>query len=65
MNTEPLKEYLKARDALKEGREEEALNMLTSSLGFEKPTDIIKESYARLLNLDDVALAMVLARSKE
>ena len=65
MNTEPLKQYLKGREALKEGNKEEALNLLASSLGFEKPTNIMQDSYTKLFDLDDVALAVILARSKE
>ncbi len=65
MNTEPLKEYLKARDALKEGNKEEALNMLAASLGTDKPTDIMVSSCNLLLDLNDAALTIILDRSKE
>lgn len=65
MNTEPLKQYLKARDALKEGDKEAAVNMLASSLGTEKATAMMKSSCALLLDLHDAALTIILDRSKE
>ena len=65
MNTEPLKEYLKGRDALKEGKKEKAVDLLASSLGCEKPTGIMKSSCEKLLNLNDAALTIILDRSKK
>ena len=65
MNTEPLKQYLKGRDALREGKKAEALNLLTASLGSEKPTGIMESSCDKLLDLHDVALTIILHRSKE
>ncbi len=65
MNTEPLKEYLKARDALKEGNKEEALAKLASSLGCKEPTEMMKSSCKELLDLNDVSLTLILDRSKE
>ena len=63
MNTESLKQYLQARDALKEGKEAEALNLLAASLGTDKPTEMMKSSYGKLLELNDAALQIIIDRS--
>ena len=65
MNTEPLKKYIAGRDALKEGKKAEALSLLASSLSSTEPTEMMKSSFDKLLDLHDVALTIIVHRTKE
>ncbi len=65
MNTKPLKDYIRAREAHKEGNDKEALALLSSSLGAEKPTQMMKSALKELVEFNDAALTIVLANSNE
>ena len=65
MNTAPLEEYIKGVEAFKQGNKEEALALISSSLGADKPTEIMKSSLEELTHVNIAALRIILHRSKE
>jgi hypothetical protein len=67
MYTNPLKTYIKAIQASKEGRPDEAEKLLLESLGMEKPTEYMKAAMPELTSYDnpnDAVLALVAFRMR-
>lgn len=60
MNISPLANYIRAREEYHAGHKEEALQLLTESMGLEKPTPIMRDALDKLVDLNDVALTLVL-----
>ena len=56
----PLKDYIKAIEANKQGNREEALKLLTDSIGLKEPTKIMKENLAQMLDSNDAILTLIL-----
>ena len=56
----PLKDYIKAIEANKQGNREEALKLLTGSIGLKEPTKIMKENLAQMLDSNDAILTLIL-----
>ena len=56
----PLKDYIKAIEANKQGNTEEALKLLTDSIGLKEPTKIMKENLAQMLDSNDAILTLIL-----
>jgi len=56
----PLKDYIKAIEASKQGNQEEALKLLTDSIGLKEPTKIMKENLAQMLDSNDAVLTLIL-----
>ena len=56
----PLKDYIKAIEANKQGNTEEALKLLTGSIGLKEPTKIMKENLAQMLDSNDAILTLIL-----
>jgi hypothetical protein len=59
---EPLKDYIKARDLHKEGKRDEALRLMASSMGVDQPTPIMEASLDSLLDCNDAVLTIILNR---
>jgi len=59
---QPLKDYIKAIEANNKGDKEEALSLLTQSIGEEIPNDYIKSSLDKLLMSNDAVLTVILGR---
>jgi len=64
MDTEPLKQYIEAIEAYKNGKKEEALKLIADSIGADEPTAIMKDSLDSLVNINPVILKLILHRSK-
>ena len=56
----PLKDYIKAIEANKAGNREEALKLLASSIGLEKPTTIMKDNLDNMLDSNDAVLTLII-----
>jgi hypothetical protein len=65
VNTEPLKKYIKSRDALKEGDPERAAQLLAESVGAKEPTPYMKEAIEELTEPNQPVLTLILNESKE
>ena len=64
-NTEPLKKYIAARDAMRDGDRDEAVQLLAESVGVEAPTPIMEDSAEALLDSNDAALVLVMAETRK
>lgn len=64
MNTGPLRSYIQARDAFKEGKAAEAAQLLAQSFGADKPTAIMIDGLGPLLDPNEVSLTLILKESK-
>ena len=56
----PLKDYIKAIEANKQGHPEEALKLLTDSIGLKEPTKIMKDNLSQMLDSNDAILTLIL-----
>jgi len=56
----PLKDYIKAIEANKRGDKEEALKLLTSSIGLEEPTQVMKDNLDNMLDSNDAILTLIM-----
>jgi len=56
----PLKDYIKAIAANKDGNREEALQLLTASIGLDKPTRVMEENLDNMLDSNDAILTLIL-----
>lgn len=65
MNTEPLRNYIKGIEAYKAGNKENALNLIASSVGTDKPTGIMKASLDKLIDSNDAILTLILHEIKK
>lgn len=63
MRTEPIKDYIAAITAHKDGNTKEAMSLLARSIGAEKPTAYMHENIRSLLNSNDAALTLVVNES--
>ena len=65
IDIEPIKEYISARDDYLSGDRFSALVKLYQSIGCEEMNDYINQNLGELLNLNEVALTLVVSRSKK
>ena len=56
----PLKDYIKAIEANKQGNREKALKLLTSSIGLEEPTQVMKDNLDNMLDSNDAILTLIM-----
>ena len=64
VNTEPLKRYIKSRDALKAGDKNAAIALLAESLGAKKPTPYMESAIEELTEPNEAVLTIILNESK-
>ncbi len=65
VNTEPLKKYIKSRDALKAGDPETSLKLLAESVGAKMPTPYMKSTLKDLTEPNEAILTIILNESKK
>jgi len=65
INTTPLKTYLKAQAAICAGNNNQALELLTQSIGADNPSEFIKENLVKLVKEpNDAILTMVIDQAR-
>ena len=57
---QPLKDYIKAIEANRNGDKEKALELLAASVGTDKPTEFMKSSLDKILDSNDAVLTEIL-----
>ena len=63
MNTEPLRNYIKGVEAYKAGFPDEALDLISSAVGADRPTGFMIASLDKLVDSNDAILALILHES--
>lgn len=63
-NTEPLKNYIDARDAMKNGQPAEAAQLLAKSVGAAAPTPFMESAINELTEPNEAVLTLILNESK-
>lgn len=64
VDTAPLECYIKARDKLINGEREEALRLLSESIGAEKATEFMEENLKELVEINPAVLTLIIHESK-
>lgn len=57
---QPLKDYIKAIEANRNGDKARALELLTASVGAEQPTEFMKSTLDKMLDSNDAVLTVIL-----
>ncbi len=65
VNTEPLKNFLKGREAYQSGSKEKALQLLAKSVGATEPTEYMKDNLDQLTEPNDAVLTLIIDESKK
>ena len=64
VNTEPLKNYIESRDALRTGDKKRALSLLVNSIGAKTPTPYMESYLDKLTEPNQAILTLILHESK-